>query len=110
MSNEREVITIGALIHDIGKLVRRAGLRGKTDKHTLAGSLFIENVQVNAKRVFAQFQDFIYYHHEADLNQTQNPLVWFVCYADNIASSERQVSEDEGFEERRTIENILARV
>ncbi|MEJ5230203.1 MAG: type III-A CRISPR-associated protein Cas10/Csm1 [Pseudothermotoga sp.] len=110
MSNEREVITIGALIHDIGKLVRRAGLRGKTDKHTLAGSLFIENVQVNGKRVFAQFQDFIYYHHEADLNQTQNPLVWFVCYADNIASSERQVSEDEGFEEKRAIENILARV
>lgn len=109
MNNERETLTIGALIHDIGKLVRRAGLAEKSDPHTLAGSIFVRDVEVNGVKIFAPYQDFIFKHHEKDLDQTK-PLTWYVCFADNIASSERMTSRDEGYEERRTLENVLSRV
>lgn len=109
MNNERETLTIGALIHDIGKLVRRAGLAEKFDPHTLAGSIFVRDVEVNGVKIFAPYQDFIFKHHEKDLDQTK-PLTWYVCFADNIASSERMTSRDEGYEERRTLENVLSRV
>ncbi|WP_041081283.1 type III-A CRISPR-associated protein Cas10/Csm1 [Thermotoga profunda] len=109
MDKERETLAIGALIHDIGKLVRRAGLVDQSQKHTLAGSVFIKDVDVDDKKIFAPYQKFMFYHHEANLDDP-DPLTWYVCYADNIASSERQTKQDEGFEERRTLENILARI
>lgn len=109
VDTERETLVIGALIHDIGKLVRRAGLTDQAQKHTLAGSIFINSVDVKGKKIFAPYQKFMFHHHEADLDDS-NPLTWYVCYADNIASSERQTKQDEGFEEKRTLENILARI
>lgn len=109
MSNEREILAIGALIHDIGKLVRRAELVDKNQKHTLAGSVFIADVDVDGKKIFAPYQKFVFKHHELDLDDS-DPLTWYVCYADNIASSERQTTQDEGFEEKRTLENVLARI
>ncbi len=109
MDSEREVLVIGSLIHDIGKLVRRAGIVDQKQKHTLAGGVFVKDVDVNGKKIFAPYQKFIFNHHESDLDDSE-PLTWYVCYADNIASSERQVKQDEGFEEKRTLENVLARV
>lgn len=106
MKNEREELVIGALIHDIGKLVRRAGLQ--KEPHTIAGARFVRDVKVNDEHIFGPYQKFIFKHHERDLDDDK--LTWFVCYADNVASSERQTREDEGFEELRTLENVLARI
>ncbi|MGJ8455796.1 type III-A CRISPR-associated protein Cas10/Csm1 [Pseudothermotoga sp. U03pept] len=109
MTDKREFLAIGALVHDIGKLVRRAELADKTQPHTLAGSIFINQVEVDGKKIFAPYQDMIYHHHEKDIDKAE-PLTWYVCLADNIASSERQTTQEEGFEEKRCLENILARV
>lgn len=109
MTDTREFLAIGALVHDIGKLIRRAEIATKSQPHTLAGSIFIDQVEVGGKKIFAPYQNMIYYHHEKDINNAE-PLTWYVCFADNIASSERQTTQDEGFEEKRCLENILARV
>lgn len=109
MENEREYLTIGALLHDIGKLVRRAGLVERYEPHTLAGHVFIKDVESNGEKILAPFQKFMFKHHERDLDES-DPLTWYVCLADNLASSERQTSEEEGFDELRTLENVLARI
>lgn len=108
MGSEREELVIGALIHDIGKLVRRAGLVDKKVLHTVAGQRFIDDVQIDGEKIFAPYQKYVLKHHERDLDRDE--LTWFVCYSDRIASTERQTRDDEGFEETRTLENVLARI
>lgn len=108
MESEREELVIGALVHDIGKLVRRAGLVEKRVLHTSAGQRFVDDVEIDGEKIFAPYQKFILKHHERDLDEDR--LTWFVCYSDRIASTERQMKDDEGFEEMRTLENILSRI
>lgn len=56
---DREELVVGALLHDIGKVVRRAG---DDRRHQIAGYDFTNKV-----KKFAVIQDYIHYHHEKDL-------------------------------------------
>lgn len=59
--NDRKELVVGALIHDVGKVVRRAG---DSRAHQLAGYDFTNKV-----KKFAKFQKYIHYHHEKDLKE-----------------------------------------
>ncbi|PLV57145.1 type III-A CRISPR-associated protein Cas10/Csm1 [Thermotoga sp. SG1] len=101
---EREEIVLGALIHDVGKVVRRA--EKSAEKHQLAGYDF-----TNKAKKFAKFQKYIHYHHEKDLKEKKldDEKVWYVCFADNLSSSER-MTEGGRFNEHRRIENLLSKI
>ncbi|PLV58074.1 type III-A CRISPR-associated protein Cas10/Csm1 [Thermotoga sp. KOL6] len=102
----REKLVIGSLVHDIGKLVRRA--RFSQESHQLAGYDFTSKV-----RAFAEYQDFIHYHHERELKESRNSkeheLIWYTCLADNFSSKERMTTGSE-FRENRRMENVLSKI
>lgn len=103
----RERLAIGALLHDVGKVVRRAGAVDRNTNHRLAGLDFTNKV-----KKFAIFQDFMLYHHESELSKKEREvedLVWYVCLADNFSSSER-MTEGEEFEELRRLDNLLSKI
>lgn len=87
MDEQLRILQMGALLHDIGKIVRRAGRNSAN--HTAAGVDFI--TQHAAKGVLAHraIKDIVQYHH-ADFikqaSQTISPLAYIVYEADNVAS------------------------
>jgi len=103
----REELVIGSLFHDIGKVVRRAGL--SIEAHQRAGLEFFKKEFSN---LLPDIGEFIEKHHEGDSNSpsvenANNKLVYYTCYADNISSSERMTKIDKGFDEIRNIDNIF---
>lgn len=102
--NDRKELVVGALIHDVGKVVRRAGK--STDNHQLAGYDFTNRV-----KKFAKFQKYIHYHHEKDLKEKnlEDEKVWYVCFADNLSSKERMTAGNVFYEYRR-LENLLSKI
>jgi CRISPR-associated protein Csm1 len=100
---DREELVVGALLHDIGKVVRRAG---DDRRHQIAGYDFTNKV-----KKFAVIQDYIHYHHEKDLlkKSLENEKVWYVCFADNLSSKER-MTEGQKFEELRRMDNLLSKI
>ena len=79
-------LQLGALLHDIGKIVRRAGLDNK--EHSKAGSNYLKNNNLLADR-YKEIYDTIDYHHAKYLSSAdlkEDSLAYIVYEADNIAS------------------------
>ena len=79
-------LQLGALLHDIGKIVRRAGLDSK--EHSKAGSNYLKNNDLLTDR-YKEIYDMIDYHHAKYLSSAdlkEDSLAYIVYEADNIAS------------------------
>ena len=79
-------LQLGALLHDIGKIIRRAGLDSK--EHSKAGSNYLKNNNLLADR-YKEIYDMIDYHHAKYLSSAdlkEDSLAYIVYEADNIAS------------------------
>ncbi|MDR3258873.1 MAG: HD domain-containing protein, partial [Fusobacteriaceae bacterium] len=112
--NDRKVkVTIGGLLHDIGKIVYRDERSKKN--HSYAGKEFIEkNISsLNDKEIIDQ----IFYHHSDMLSNAtleENSLAYVTYIADNIsAGTDRRKNEgddERGFDvglELQSVFNIL---
>lgn len=92
---EQEInIVVGALLHDIGKVLYRTG-DGRN--HSVLGYEFLKELGVNNKSVL----DSVHYHHGKLLAHAQIPddsIAYIVYIADNIsAATDRRKREDGGF-------------
>jgi len=95
-------LQIGALLHDIGKIVRRAGKGGK-NRHSKAGSDYLENRELLDKEKYREVYDMIKYHHNEEINEKlkqndkldDSSLAYLVYEADNIASGVDRVKYDD---------------
>ncbi len=97
--NERDKIVLGALFHDIGKVVHRASQRPLRKTHQELGSEWIKGhlSQIFGDDVARELADFALYHHfspknhpELDVrNQNRNDLL-LVAHADSLSSGERE--------------------
>ena len=79
-------LQLGALLHDIGKIVRRAGLDSK--EHSEAGSNYFKNNNKLDDK-YKYVYDMIEYHHAKYLSSAdlkEDSLAYIVYEADNIAS------------------------
>ena len=79
-------LQLGALLHDIGKIVRRAGLDNK--EHSEAGSNYLRDNNLLADS-YKEIYDIIDYHHAKYLKTAklkEDSLAYIVYEADNIAS------------------------
>lgn len=95
-------IQIGALLHDIGKIVRRAGKGGK-NRHSKAGSDYLENRELLDKEKYREVYDMIKYHHNEEIDEKMkeneklddDSLAYIIYEADNIASGVDRVKYDD---------------
>ena len=100
-------LQIGALLHDIGKIVRRAGKGGK-NRHSKAGSDYLENRELLDKEKYREVYDMIKYHHNEEINEKlkqndkldDNSLAYLVYEADNIASGVDRVKYEDEINEK----------
>ena len=79
-------LQLGALLHDIGKIVRRADLDSKD--HSEAGSKYLKDNNLLDDK-YKEVYDMIDYHHAKYLssaNLREDSLAYIVYEADNIAS------------------------
>ena len=95
---EKELINlqIGALLHDIGKIVRRAG-KGEKQRHSKAGSKYLKENKI-LETGYEEVHEIIKYHHSKELKEAKlpdNSLAYIVYEADNIASGIDRVKYDE---------------
>lgn len=106
-------LVVGALLHDIGKVVYRAGADSR--KHALSGEAFLsaeEHVRLHDEEIL----HCVRYHHAADLRDAgipQDAMAYIVYMADNIASAadrrEKDVLEDGegGFDKNAPLDSIF---
>lgn len=79
-------LQLGALLHDIGKIVRRAGLDSKD--HSEAGSNYLRDNNLLDDK-YKEVYDMIDYHHTKYLSSAklkEDSLAYIVYEADNIAA------------------------
>ena len=92
-------LTLGCLLHDVGKLCYRAGESGR---HSASGYAFLKTIW--AGKPTGEALDCLRWHHAAELREAQpkaDSLAWIACAADNIAAAaDRRVTEEEGSFER----------
>lgn len=94
-------LQIGALLHDIGKIVRRAGKSNK--KHSIAGADYLEKEELLDIEKYKEIYDMIKYHHNKEINEKMkekeklddDSLAYIVYEADNIASGVDRVKYDD---------------
>ena len=90
-------LQLGALLHDIGKIVRRAGL--DKNEHSIAGSNYLKENNLLEEK-YKEVYDVINYHHAKYLSSAKledDSLAYIVYEADNIASGiDRVKYEDKG--------------
>ncbi len=92
--DEYELLKLGSLLHDVGKVVQRD--TGKTEDHSELGYKFLKGWGEDIAR-FARF------HHKSKIDQhksdieklsvVQQNLLWMVYEADNLSSAERMEME-----------------
>lgn len=91
MQKEIAQISIGALLHDIGKIIQRSNLDRR--EHSLAGYEMLKDT-IKDKDIL----ECIRYHHESELKKAKldnKSIAYLVCLADNIAAgTDRRDSED----------------
>ena len=100
-------LQIGALLHDIGKIVRRAGKGGK-NRHSKAGSDYLGNRELLDKEKYREVYDMIKYHHNEEINEKlkqndkldDSSLAYLVYEADNIASGVDRVKYEDKINEK----------
>ena len=113
MNEEKCVrLSIGAMLHDIGKVVFRAGEDSR--RHALSGADYLSNERVGMKD--KEILDCVKYHHADDLRHAKlekDSLAYIVYMADNIASAadrrERNNAEanEGGFDRTKPMDSIF---
>ena len=92
-------VTLGCLLHDVGKLCYRAGESGK---HSAAGYAYMKGIWQG--QPVGETLDCLRWHHAAELRAAAvrpDSLAWIAYVADNIsAAADRRVTEEEGGFER----------
>jgi CRISPR-associated protein Csm1 len=108
MDNKLLNLTIGALVHDIGKVIFRASNQD-SQSHSLSGKNFFKEIY-NEPEIL----DCILFHHKKDLKNAQiqeDSLAYIVYYADNIASGvdrrEKEEKEEGGFSRYTPLKSIF---
>ena len=91
-------VTLGCLLHDVGKLCFRAGEGGR---HSASGYAFLK--QAWEGRGYGRALDCVRWHHAAELREARPPEdspAWIACVADNIAAAadRRKAGEESGFQ------------
>ena len=91
-------LQIGALLHDIGKIVRRAGKAGK-NRHSKAGAEYLENRELLDIEKYKEVYNMIKYHHNEEISENDklegSSLAYLIYEADNIASGVDRVKYDD---------------
>ena len=94
-------LQIGALLHDVGKIVRRAGVSSK--RHSIAGADYLEKEELLDVEKYKGIYDMIKYHHNEEIDEKMkeneklddDSLAYIVYEADNIASGVDRVKYDD---------------
>jgi len=77
----------GALLHDVGKVIYRAGRGGGT--HSERGAEFLRDLNFPEKIV-----SFCRFHHESELRDSRNADHLILCESDWLSSAERPEKEE----------------
>ena len=108
MEKEQYELVVGALLHDIGKVIYRVGDDHR--KHSESGFDFLKNeIKVESKSIL----DSVRYHHGAQLRGADvddNSDAYIVYIADNIASSTDRREKEEvesGFEVQTLLQPVF---
>lgn len=87
---ELPLVALGALLHDIGKVIQRADLDPMKCSHSKFGARFLETADlVTANQNWQWVIESVQYHHWKDIKEGRAslPIAWFVFEADNLASA-----------------------
>ncbi|MCI6710514.1 MAG: type III-A CRISPR-associated protein Cas10/Csm1 [Firmicutes bacterium] len=113
MTNEHAQLITGALLHDIGKIIYRTGVR---KDHSTVGYEFLRNdIRLDPAK-FKGILDAVRYHHGSYLKNANIPddsPAYITYIADNIASAaDRRKNEEPeyGFERLTPLESIFNRL
>lgn len=103
-------IIIGALLHDIGKIVQRAEKNPKSRTHQEFGEEFLKEFLKGTSYEFSKIEEYAKYHHfmgkehpkydTLDVKNRNNEYL-LIAYADNLSAGERFEIRDESVEEKR---------
>ena len=92
-------VTLGCLLHDVGKLCYRAGESGK---HSASGYAFMKKIWQGYS--YGETLDCVRWHHAAELRgapSEENSIAYIAYAADSIAAAaEHRVTDEEGSFER----------
>ena len=108
MDDHGRKLVIGALLHDIGKVIYRAG--SDTRKHSRSGYDYLRN---DAGIEDADILECVLYHHAKELRSSgiaKDSLAYIVYMADNIASAadrRKKDSEDVGFDVHMPLQPVF---
>ena len=106
MEKQEIEVVVGALLHDIGKVLYRTG---ETGNHSVLGYEFLKNLGVQSQAVL----DSAHYHHGKLLVKSALPedsIAYITYMADNIsAASDRRKSEtgDFGFDPKVPMQSVF---
>ena len=100
--------TVGALLHDIGKVVQRSG--GISGKHGRIGFDYLSGIGFADRDII----DCVRYHHADDLRGAKDagPAAYIVYIADNIAAAadRRELRDEEaqaGFDAKAPLQSVF---
>ena len=109
MRKETLQVCFGCLLHDIGKLVYRAG--GESGSHSRQGWDFLRQLWPEEREILYCVR----LHHAAELRQAQPPAdspAWIACAADNLsaAADRREAGEEErsAFRRYQPLESVFS--
>lgn len=99
-------LQLGALLHDIGKIIRRAGL--DKNEHSIAGSNYLKENNLLVEK-YKEVYDVINYHHVKYLSSAKledDSLAYIVYEADNIASGIDRVKYEDKETKGNEMDNL----
>lgn len=99
---EYHAVVLGALLHDIGKVVQRASENPTLKKHTEWG---YEWLLRNGFDETTALSSLAHHYHKDYTFKSNITLIWY--QADNLSSGERKDIEDEEFEEAEWHKEVL---
>ena len=107
MQTEKMQLIVGALLHDIGKVIYR---QGDGRKHSISGYEFLSReAHIEEKNVL----DPVRFHHKAELQKADVPadsFAYIVYIADNIAAGadrRKNDGEEKGFSKEIPLESVF---
>ena len=99
MDSQKMQLIQGALLHDIGKVILRAGSGDTRQRHSILGADEVEKI-IREDIPCQELLSCIRYHHARELSHSDLPdenLAYIACEADNIsAGADRREKPEEG--------------